>query len=1045
MIVSRIDIEKALDGMIANEEWLPFQRMATRLARQRWPDLLASEPKKDLGADARGSGSLATDGKEKVFACSLTLAFDKILDDATAVRTHYPNTKVFIFATPRKLSNQTASSWAKELQKLFGYELVPFSREEIVSLLMEPQNVSICRTMLHIDVEIEPDLAELIDRATLATRAMTASWFEHQHLADQPLIELRAMRLEEGDKRGEILSLTNIVDEVSDGKRLVLEAPAGRGKTTTLIQLAKRIDDANGLAFLIDLPEWAASGRTLLDYVAEMQRFRMNGITAQSLARVLYVERVSFLFNGWNELSERSAETAENSLQAVDREFPLSGVLIATRAQSTRPPFTGAFRIRLLPLTRAERSAYLAATLGQGAQELSSNLESNKALNELTGTPFILREITKIFKAGRTLPTTKMGILQSVMQLLEEAVGHANELRRTPLSGNAGAYLAALAIEMTGRGDISVSEVETRKICKGASQKLESEGQIAEVPEPSSVLDALCAHHVLERIDYPLTEFRFEHQQFQEFYAARWLDHELTAAIEGSKKDAEAFVKDYLNVTSWDEPLRMIVEKIGSDANETPANSAAIIRGKKLIEMVLTVDPIFAADLARLAGHVLWREVGGSIAQRIRAWYRVDDAKNRQCALAAMFASGSNEFGDILLPLLSSDNQQVRLATYRTWHEFHLSVLSSDWQKTIGGWTEEARKDFVSELTVMQGRTDVAEYLSLNDPSIEVRTEAVKVLEWVGSEDKLVKALESLPEPALDAALIDLDRQEIPQSMLPRVRLAYERHLRGVTNPLGRVQIRLVQMDLGETNFVDALKSELLGFPNERPDFFGETVLRQALETVQKQDKQWASEWVVSRLAAGSLRFESWKDFVVGIPETLKDQLFIKISQENLEFGERQTIQMLAAFADVSLAQKAFSELCSLRCKFNTSGFTVDQLQGAIIRQLEELFRSIPPVVAVESLSKVFSQDFDETAFGLVAELFARIGLEDSDLRSELPEDLRQELRRYLKGGLSFTVSHIDIVGRPLANLASALARVGEPEDMCDLDLLIQADLLTSH
>jgi len=1041
MTVSRTDIEKALDEMIANEEWLPFQRLATCLARQRWPDLIASEPKKDLGADARASGSLAANGQGKVLACSLRRELGKIKGDAKEVRDHFPDVKVLIFATPRGVSNQMAENWSNELRESFGYELVVISREDIVLSLMEPRNAVICRTMLHIPVEIEPDLAELTEKVTRATCGVTANWFAHRRLADQPLIDLQAVRLEEGEKRGETLTIAKIFDELLEGRRLVVEAPAGRGKTTTLIQLARRIGDANGLAFLIDLPEWARSGRNLLDFIAGMPPFKANAVDAQSLARVSNVERFSLLFNGWNELSETAAEMAENGLRAVDREFPTAGILVATRAHSIRPPFAGAFRISLLPLTRAERSEYLTAALGEHAQELGSKLQNNRALDELTRTPFILREVTKIFRAGRTLPTTKMGILHSVMRLLEETVEHYNELRRKPLSGNAAGYLSEFAIRMTARGDVTISETEARRVCNSAGRKLATEGQLTEVPEPGSVLDALCGHHVLERIDYPATAFRFEHQQFQEFYAALWLDRELAAVLEGSNNEAAQFVKDYVNVPSWDEPLRMIAENIGWSSNETPAASRAVDRGKRLIEMALQVDPIFAADLVRLAGGAIWREVGDTLARRIRAWYSVEDANHKQCALAAMFASGSADFSDIILPLLTSDDRQVRLAAYRAWQEFHLSSLGADWQKTVSGWKEEARIEFVNELTVIQRRTDVAEYFSLNDPSVEVRIEAVKVLSWIGASDQVAKALESLPEAALKDALLRLHREEIPPSLLPRALATYQDQFLSVTDAMQRIRNLLAQMELGETNIVEALKGELMRLPAGRMESYDENVLRAALEIIQKQDKQWASEWVAARITVGSLWHESWVGFVTRIPKTLKNELLNKLGSENLEHRDRQIIAVLSAVADVAFAEEVFSRLCTARRKIDASGPTTDQTQGAIFRQLEDLFRWIPPVTTVASISRVSSKDFDEVEFRVISEVFSRVGGEESDLRSELPEELRQGLRRYLKRGIPFASSRGDASGQLLANLASALARVGDREDIADLAQLIQADL----
>jgi len=65
------------------------------------------------------------------------------------------------------------------------------------------------------------------------------------------------------------------------------------------------------------------------------------------------------------------------------------------------------------------------------------------------------------------------------------------------------------------------------------------------------------------------------------------------------------------------------------------------------------------------------------LGQRIRAWHKVEDPNHKQCALAAMFASGSADFGDIIIPLLTSENDQVRLGAYRVWPDFQLSGLPS--------------------------------------------------------------------------------------------------------------------------------------------------------------------------------------------------------------------------------------------------------------------------------------------------------------------------------------------------------------------------------
>ena len=69
-----------------------------------------------------------------------------------------------------------------------------------------------------------------------------------------------------------------------------------------------------------------------------------------------------------------------------------------------------------------------------------------------------------------------------------------------------------------------------------------------------------------------------------------------------------------------------------------------------------------------------------------------------RCALAGMLATGSEEFVDIILPLLNNDDQQVRLNAYRAWGEFHVTSLGKEWRQVVKGWKEEQRADFIGEV-----------------------------------------------------------------------------------------------------------------------------------------------------------------------------------------------------------------------------------------------------------------------------------------------------------------------------------------------------------
>ena len=85
MTILRIDIQRALCELIADEEGMRFQALAVVLAKQKWPDLIASERHKDGGLDAYSPASLAENRKAKGLASSTTGTVDKIKDDAIKV------------------------------------------------------------------------------------------------------------------------------------------------------------------------------------------------------------------------------------------------------------------------------------------------------------------------------------------------------------------------------------------------------------------------------------------------------------------------------------------------------------------------------------------------------------------------------------------------------------------------------------------------------------------------------------------------------------------------------------------------------------------------------------------------------------------------------------------------------------------------------------------------------------------------------------------------------------------------------------------------
>ncbi|MBI2472067.1 MAG: hypothetical protein HYV59_12635 [Planctomycetes bacterium] len=1040
MTIHRTDIEKALDEMISNEEGMTFQGLAVVLTKLKWPEFIASERHNDLGLDAYVPAGLASDRTGKAIASSLTATLDKIKGDVEKFTKHVNDVRILAFATPKKVTREIEKKWADEIKKDYGIELIILSKEDIITDLLKPANISLCQSHLKIHVPVEPTAEEMIAKTREATAEILQTWLAHSRLVGRLKIDLQSVRIDKDDRQTEeILHLAQLSHELQEGRRIVLEAPAGRGKTTTLIQLAERM---NQIVFLIDLPIWVGSNKEVLEFISQMPQFLSRGIDAVALAQIYNTVPCSFLLNGWNEISNSYSDKAVRALTDLERNFPKAGIIVATRTHHVKPPLPGSSRVQLLSLNRRQRIEYLNQVLASRAGELILQLENDRVLDDLTRTPLILAEVVNIFLSGATIPKTKAGILDAVIRLVEESDEHRDHLVRSPLLGNSRDFLSDLAVQMTKRGVVTMEETCARSVVNSVSRKLQADGQITTLHEPSEVLSVLCAHHVLERLEYPSAAFKFQHQQFQEWYVAAVLRKILLELVEKNDQNSNrSFIREYVNKPSWEEPIRMVAEEIGDLKNELPDAKKLVKGGKMLVEFALEVGPVFAAELARLCGSAVWGEVRNDVGERLRAWYQIDNDSHRRCALAGMIASGSEDFKDILLPLLTSDDQQVRLRAYRSFREFHVSSLGENWKQIIKTWKDDHQADFVGEVVHESYKADIAEEFARVDSNSKVRGVALSALEWTGVTEALNRVLDSYNDDALKEVLRKRILHEIPQEARPRAITIYNELLKEIDDPKERIRIRLSIVEIGGEFIIERIKEELTAWPSVKISDGDEMLVKSAIELIQKSDPDWVSRWLAERIIEGLLWRDLWTTFILGLPRDFKQNLFKRISNEALERNNSAIVSVLVATADADLAGDVFSRLCSLRIEIIHSHGKTTEIHWKIITQLQGLFRAMPSDVAISGMLNRLSSVFNPVEFRVAVELLGRIGDTSSDLKGQLAEDLRQGLRAYLKRGISSVLSQDDFNGSFKSELATALARVGYPEDMEDLNKLIQADI----
>ena len=111
------------------------------------------------------------------------------------------------------------------------------------------------------------------------------------------------------------------------------------------------------------------------------------------------------------------------------------------------------------------------------------------------------------------------------------------------------------------------SQKRTRRATVSAvSERLLAAKRIAEMPEAGDILDELTKRHVLVRAEDGEISFRFQHQQFQEFFAAGALRARLADLVRPARPEGRSEVPKchYVNEPRWGESLRLLAEDIGA-------------------------------------------------------------------------------------------------------------------------------------------------------------------------------------------------------------------------------------------------------------------------------------------------------------------------------------------------------------------------------------------------------------------------------------------------------------------------------------------------
>ena len=175
------------------------------------------------------------------------------------------------------------------------------------------------------------------------------------------------VQMAELDKTVQTSALARALSELGD---LVLVAPPGMGKTSTLLQVAEGLVAHGETPVFVPVADWATENKMLLDSILGRATFR-GRITEDDFRAVAQKPGVYLLLDGWNELDGQARRRATAELKRLQADLPELGLLVSTRKQSLDVPFDGT-TVELQPLGEAQQMEIARALRGDDGARMST-------------------------------------------------------------------------------------------------------------------------------------------------------------------------------------------------------------------------------------------------------------------------------------------------------------------------------------------------------------------------------------------------------------------------------------------------------------------------------------------------------------------------------------------------------------------------------------------------------------------------------------------------------------------------------------------------
>jgi hypothetical protein len=805
--------------------------------------------------------------------------------------------------------------------------------------------------------------------------------------------------------------LTALAEPVS------IVAPGGTGKSTTVVQLAERMLAEDGpVPLLVPLGEWSDRQDDFFNFT--LRRNAFGTFRRQHLMQLAYHGRLVLLLDGWNELTPDARLRATNDLTALQRDYPQLGFVITTRRQAL--PVVGPL-VDIETLSQDQQLELARAVRGQEGVDLVDRAWRTAGVRELVGIPLYLNALLML-PPGASFPETKEAVLRMFVQQNESAPDRVERLQRDTL-GQHTIMMVGLAVEANRTANTVISNTIANRTISNIVRRLSDEGQIGAAPQPRAIVDGLVGAHLLLRSAGPDGAVSFQHQLFQEWYAAAEVEKLMLRAAAGDAEARKRLREEILNWPSWEESILFACDRL-SRADQTGVHAVATA-----IDHTLGIDPILAAAMLERAAGAVWLRVRERVLRFVKRWHTPGTFDR---AVRFMVASGKPEFADLIWPLAANTDDQIQFETFRAADRFHPGVLGPDQEARLRSLPAPKRKLALSEIASNSGfdGMELVARLAADDPDPDVVVAVVESLAFRRGDRQVNRIMQAAPDPAWKA----LGKESYPY------------HL---TDP--RLDARLA----AERSAARAAETEpvrLLGRIADEKPADAEARIVALLGTADIEFKDMNIEHVIARAypefpgaiaAALMARIASNLPLPYRVGNYLKEAPLVDcgpVAEAALDPSTPQPrLNAAAAVVGPTTVSTLFDQLFAIDDQVRALGRYDEQLSnahsrlvGAIAATRQEVF--VPVLVAR-------AQTDNPRRVGLLADLLARHGGIDRNSRPPIAAVHRTALRTSIGAWITTLLAAPNTVRHASSEVARAAERLADASLAEPLRLLLERDL----